>query len=396
LSGNRHFHRSFIIMKEWNTGYGLFEGKEPAGYCKMEIKNKRGKLQLYIQDMKPAESEQNIYDVVLVSNKEEVYPIKLTSIQIPEGGRGEYEIDFEPDDVRQSGFDIGQYHALAVVDRPLKLDKALRFPLVGYSDKRVELNWSDDVSSQLLGMYGETRPSKEDISNSEQNKVEEAKHILQDLDEPIEEQEFLQEQVDNSGTEQENSYDIEREEEEDQDMSIEALEDQPIEGQHMENQEDISELDSSQEIAEANLKSLDEENQSTYWSQVESYYNNLFDRHKKVTPFDDAVAEVDWIRVDNQNEWSYPTYSSYMPQQGYAVYNPYRNDESRLDHYLVGLVRNLGKVEYVVYAIPGIYSSVPPMSMHGFSRWLPVKNGYGAGYWLLYIDVKTGNIAYPY
>jgi hypothetical protein len=38
---------------------------------------------------------------------------------------------------------------------------------------------------------------------------------------------------------------------------------------------------------------------------------------------------------------------------------------------------------------------VPPMSVYGFSRWLPVKNGYGAGYWLLYIDAVTGNITYP-
>ncbi len=387
----------------------------------MEIKNNNGKLQLYIQDMKPADPQHNIYDVVLISNKEEVTPVKLTSIQIPEGGKGEYEINFESDDVRQSGYDIGQYHALAVVDRPLKLDKAFRFPLVGYSDKKVEINWSDGVSNQLMGMYGGRPFHKKDVSKiREQNsKIDQIQvlhnqevkqsHELQityepdesdEPDEPVAEQgNFEEELID---FEEDHEHQELQEQIEDTQEVKEAFRDFPIETyeeQPQENQEEILELDNAQVLAESNWEHINEVGQDSYWNQVEGYYNGLFDKHKKVTPFDDAVGEVDWIRVDNLNEWSYPSYPVYpvyLSHQAYAGYNPYRHDDNRLDHYLVGLVRNLGKVEYVVYAIPGIYSAVPPMSMHGFSRWLPVKNGYGSGYWLLYIDVKTGNIAYPY
>ncbi|NLB42759.1 MAG: hypothetical protein GX815_11000 [Clostridiales bacterium] len=389
--GNRQFHRSFIIMKAWSTGYGLYEGKEPAGYCKMEIKNNNGKLQLYIQDMKPTESQQNIYDVVLISNKEEISPVKLTSIQIPEGGKGEYEINFEPDDVRQCGYDIGQYHALAVVDRPLKLDKALRFPLVGYSDKKVEFNWTDDVSKQLMEIYGVPGLSKKDVTKIQNQKKEvEQNHVLQIRDESdelvLEQGYFKQKFVDLQEHQEHQEYIEDAQEVEEDSLSLAT---DILQEQDQEKLDEISKLEGTQVMDGENLKVTDEVGHNTYWNQVESYYNGLFDKHKKVTPFDDAVAEVDWIRVENQNEW-------YLPHQAYAAYNPYRYDENRLDHYLVGLVRNLGKVEYVVYAIPGIYSAIPPMSMHGFSRWLPVKNGYGAGYWLLYIDVKTGNIAYPY
>ena len=84
---NRQFHRSFIILKPQDRGYSLHDGKEPAGYVKLEIKNNLGKMQLYIQDMKPAMSQQAIYDIVLISKKQEVEPIKLTSIQV-ENGKG--------------------------------------------------------------------------------------------------------------------------------------------------------------------------------------------------------------------------------------------------------------------------------------------------------------------
>ncbi|NLC43078.1 MAG: hypothetical protein GX783_02215 [Clostridiales bacterium] len=386
MLANKQFHRSFIIMKAWDSGYELYEGKEPAGYCKMEIKNNNGRLQLYIQDMRAAEPQRNIYDVALISNKEEIAPIKLTSIQIPEGGKGEFEISFEAEDVQQSGHDIGQYHALAVVDRPLKLNQALRFPLVGYSDKRVELNWTDGVSKQLMGIYGATRlPNKgtTEIQKEQYRKIEQ-NHVMQiqDADEPLEEGGNFEEEVDIQ--QHLGQVDNTQDTEEVYQNSLPGI----LDDQAKEDQEHIPQMESAQVAGETNFENSDEMGQSSYWNQVEGYYNGLFEKHKKVTPFDDAVAEVDWIRVDNHNE--------HFPNQAYTGYNPYPHDENRLYHYLVGLVRNLGKVEYVVYAIPGIYSAVPPMSMHGFSRWLPVKNGYGAGYWLLYIDVNTGNIAYPY
>ena len=34
---NRQFHRSFIILKPQDSGYSLHDGKEPAGYVKLEI-----------------------------------------------------------------------------------------------------------------------------------------------------------------------------------------------------------------------------------------------------------------------------------------------------------------------------------------------------------------------
>ena len=440
--GNRQFHRSFIILKAWNTGYGLQDGKDPAGYAKLEIKNNQGNLHLYIQDMKPAEVNEAIYDVVLVSSKTEVEPVKLTSIQIPESGRGEYEIGFEPDNIRESGNEIGQYHGLAVVDRHLKGDRNFHFPLIGYSDKDVVLNWEEEVTKRLMTMYGITRNSGRPVVKGQERNPRVEKKTESKVNKVTDEPKQPEEQFGDSSqlfeSDDAQAGDVSQLFESDEaqvgDVSqlFESDEANGANGdvsaqigdssqlfksddaqigdvsQLFESDEaggDSSQLSYSQEQPQSDAEASHYSTQNgnpTYWSMVEEYYNRLFDNHRKVTPFDDIAGEVDWVRVENRYEPTYPTYQAYPSYQAYSpyqAYNPYpyyRSTENRLDHYLVGLVRNLGKVQYVVYGVPGIYSVVPPMSLHGFSRWLPVKNGYGAGYWLLYIDAMTGNIAYPY
>ncbi len=122
----------------------------------------------------------------------------------------------------------------------------------------------------------------------------------------------------------------------------------------------------------------------SYWDQTKDYFSQLFQNNARVWPFDD-IPETEWVRVEYPNPSPYSCYG--MTNYG---------SSGAADHYLVGLARHRGKVRYVIYGVPGIYSMVPPMPMEGFSRWLPEKNGYGAGYWLLYIDAISGNVAYPY
>ncbi|MGI6536957.1 MAG: hypothetical protein ACOX22_01075 [Caldicoprobacterales bacterium] len=382
MFGSRQFSRSFIILKVQDPGYGLYEGREPAGYGKLEIMNNHGSLLIYVQDLKPARQGQSIYDVVLVSNNDDIYPVKLTSIQIPDKGKGEYEITFDPRNVRESGNEIGQYHGLAIVDRDLKGERNLRFPLVGCSDKRVKLDWREGVTKQLIQMYGDA--VQNEPAESEQTQKEDASGIIEDVQdaqkesEPdmSEEAELAEESADDGPAEEELLFEEPVEnlssDEEDNEMHNESEKTgipEPEEESPL--QEDI--FEEAQFLSEniSDESSILSEYNNTYWSKVESYYNNLFKNHIKVMPFEDGIGEVDWIRVENWDPGSW------------------------FDHYLIGLHRHLGRVRYVIYGIPGMYTAVPPMSVYGFSRWLPVKNGYGAGYWLLYIDAVTGNITYP-
>lgn len=486
LLGGNYYHRSFIILKSNDSGYGLHDGKEPAGYCKIEIKRNQGKIQLYIQDMKPIEAQQGIYDVVLVSESMEIAPLKLTSIEIEDSGRGEYEIIFDPTNMHDSGLSVDMFHALAVVYRPLIGSGTLQYPLIGYSNKRVELDWKGTVTNKLNQIY-HPKSQNEPIMTQlvETDETEDAEAIS------IPEQEFapIQQNTEESPVSSIESNELQKAQVDDdiqttvegsvlneqQDMdaveNVEAAKDEEsfyrgLEGSYNANKdynvdetsnlapeeelinpgglinsdylanpdglidtnslmdntdEGLANIDTlsyddgltgnvgfdeipftGPEYAQAKMPDMEysqypgSENNpysmnlgnNTYWDKVKDYFIRLFENHKKVCPFDEVVGEVDWIRVEHRNE---PLYAHY-----YRPSDAYNNGSAYLDHYLVGLVRIQGMVQYVVYGIPGIYSAVPPMSMHGFSRWLPVKNGYGSGYWLLYIDAMTGDIAYPY
>jgi len=546
LLDNRQYHRSFIILKTQDSGFSLDDRKEAAGYCKMEIRNNQGKFMLYVQDMKPASPRQGIYDVMLLSSRDEVAPVKLTSIQVPDSGRGEYEIAFDPDDVRETGTPIDQFHAFAIVYRPLGEGHVLQYPLIGYSDKRVEMNWSGAVTEKLERFYGQKAPgryagpgpeSKEtpqeggllsvswrthgkkkaasgsdigtvsDEKNSsgakeisggdgrqsestysgrespeaiasahreaarkeaEQEKTARKKAEQEEAARKKAEQEKAarkeaeQEKTARKKTEQEEAarkkaeqektarkkaeqeeaarkkaeqeeaslefphfdppdiryiYDRTEEQDTETDLSEESLPDKDIleedtlDGNASEEAPDENSLyDRDTDINSPDTNGTEETGYAenvpydnimqepmppsnpagsypegrSYWDQTKDYFNQLFQNNARVCPFD-GIPETEWVRVENPNPSPYSCYG--MTDYG---------GNGAADHYLVGLARHRGKVRYVIYGVPGIYSMVPPLSMQGFSGWLPVKNGYGAGYWLLYIDAISGNVAYPY
>lgn len=134
-----------------------------------------------------------------------------------------------------------------------------------------------------------------------------------------------------------------------------------------------------------------------YWENVKDYFIRLFKTHRLIRPFDEDMGDAEWIRVQQQSPAGYPGY--YVDPYYIQDYQPYHHmylGGPYFDHYIVGLIRNQGKVKYVVYGIPSMYSMMPPINMTGFSRWVPIRNGYGMGYWLIYIDASTGCVVYPY
>ena len=74
----------------------------------------------------------------------------------------------------------------------------------------------------------------------------------------------------------------------------------------------------------------------------------------------------------------------------------------KYQHYIFGIVENQpDEATYYIYGIPGRYilSEQPYEGMTGFVYWHPLENKIPQrgdyGYWLLYVDAKTGNIAMP-
>lgn len=489
---SNNFNRFFVMLEPMDGGFGLNGGKEPAGYCKFEIRKNRGRLHIYLQDLKPIDKDKGIYELVLLSTRGGISPIRLAGLKIGEDGKYEEIMDFDPANINGSGHGLNMFQGIAVVP-VLKSEGKARIALTGLIDKRAEpdfrgiiADWlapshltgaeapegqamaetttkedlteeppkeewplaeedeADDIyaagyKAESLDAGGETIGGADlpaeadpmtrvpDSGGPDQNDIKDLAvdneaardddHFEYEITYP---NEYDKEPIDLEGAERANSTEgsgsagnlVTGEGTEDVE-STESLD--SLEGS------ESTEIDDSVETTEDAEFGADFDNLSpedfeyeytydepydyrdyfddlnkehykepagavTYWDKVKGYYNTLFESRKKVCPFD-APGEVDWVRIDGLKDD--PASNAYY---GWGGYHPGWN---RPDHYLVGLQREKGKVKYVIYGLPGMYSAVPPMSIYGLSKWLPKKNGQGMGYWLLYIDAETGEIAYP-
>ncbi len=61
-------------------------------------------------------------------------------------------------------------------------------------------------------------------------------------------------------------------------------------------------------------------------------------------------------------------------------------------YYVVGVVFEEGQEKYVCYGVPAKYSKTPPKELDGFCSFIPLSvfDMFGAGYWIMFQDAKTG------
>src|SRR5690606_34209752 len=102
----------FIIFQSKDRGYSFEEGKEPAGYCKLEIKRDRGKAYIYVQDIEAADSVNGMYELVLVPGRGGQIPQTLGILEVDKRGRGENTIEFNPYNVGESGQGLDEFHGI--------------------------------------------------------------------------------------------------------------------------------------------------------------------------------------------------------------------------------------------------------------------------------------------
>ncbi|HZK34804.1 MAG TPA: hypothetical protein VFD33_05805 [Bacillota bacterium] len=379
---SNYFHRSFVMLRTKDKGFNHLSGKEPSGYCKLETRKNFGRIQVYIQDLKAVDPGKGTYDLILVSDSSSIPPLKLLAIWPEEDGKFERAISFNPYNVEDSNYGIESFQGIGVVFRQRDGGMAMGFPLVGYRDKYISFDWEGNIRDQLASLHKD----KQQVGLEES--LNEGHQEDQPTPEPAHEEPAHKEPA-HEGTQLGDDLLSIWEEVEEQELSDSEIDypndfDQEplaIDGDSNESQyDDEIDDDTYKEAYKPEVEDM------TYWGKVKEYFEGLFDRHRRLCPFD-TVGEEDWVRIEHRDDPA----SSYFKRPG----GMYGLDMNSIDHYLVGLRREEGRVQYVIYAIPGVYTAVPPMSIHGLSKWLPVRGGYGTGYWLLYIDAKTGEIAYP-
>ncbi len=106
---------------------------------------------------------------------------------------------------------------------------------------------------------------------------------------------------------------------------------------------------------------------SGYYIGIQDKVDELFVVYPSEEKLTATIPDSEWVRINYDNE----------------------------DYYVVGRLKENGKVAYVGYGVPGKEAIKPPKVAEGIANFLPISgldNGYD-GYWLFFQDADTGKIS---
>lgn len=106
---------------------------------------------------------------------------------------------------------------------------------------------------------------------------------------------------------------------------------------------------------------------SGYYIGIRDKVDELFVVYPSEEKLTAAIPDSEWVRINYDNE----------------------------DYYVVGRLKENGKVAYVGYGVPGKEAIKPPKVAEGIANFLPINgldSGYD-GYWLFFQDADTGKIS---
>ena len=159
--------------------------------------------------------------------------------------------------------------------------------------------------------------------------------------------------------------------------------DKQLDAEEIENELDNSGLDFDEQLKEEIEKEIDknvedrcencrykkcfveEEKSLAFYSKLKNQIDRLFEENPSEEYLEKIIPNSKWVKVEYE-------------KQG--------------DYYVIGLIEENGKLEYISYGVPGVFQNTPPKELSGYPVWLPLdsekKDGFG--YWLVYQNANTG------
>ncbi|MDI6619803.1 MAG: hypothetical protein QME45_14310 [Clostridiales bacterium] len=158
MSARKSYNRFFIIFQEEDKGYGISPDRPPTGYAKIETRNDKSKVTMYVQNLKFFESAECLYKCYLISHQDDKdCTVYLGIMNIDELGRGESTWESGSLNAFNSKTPIEKFNGAAVVAE--RKDTAdIIAPLAGYMSKE-KFEWR----YRLL----ETKKQQKDSENKE-------------------------------------------------------------------------------------------------------------------------------------------------------------------------------------------------------------------------------------
>ena len=138
---SRRYSRNFIPLKQDNSKHNL-DFRPSLGRCVIEIKDGKGKINIYAQGIKPKTE----YHLELIGfDKGNVKSVDLGKFEVDNYGKGEFVQYFDPDNM-----DSNKIEDFNVVSIMVKDNNQISSALVGYIGN--EIDWQDKYIASAINM----------------------------------------------------------------------------------------------------------------------------------------------------------------------------------------------------------------------------------------------------
>ncbi|EYE89855.1 hypothetical protein Q428_00140 [Fervidicella metallireducens AeB] len=369
MTTKKSYNRYFIIFQEEDKGFGIAIDKQPTGYTKIETRNGKCKITVYVQNLIKEKGPYNC--ILLDATKTPAVLAKLGEIKIDDTGRGETWWEYPEDNIADTNTAFDRFNVAAVVVG----EDTVISPLSGYVGKE-RLIWKDKLPQKTRAYETDEHEDNiidEEILDEEGLKFKEYEKSIRDKAiENMDMDYFMPEGV---------QSDVVRSEDDDTEEKME-YNDNYQEEIYAGNFEDVENRKEKRfaDIFHKLLKNFQEENQvimgmkNVRWWKI-PYNVDIPMVENKYYPYHCAIHHL-------KMTYPYINYIKYFKKHG---------------HYYFGLkYDDRGEIKYIIYGIEGRNMPMehPYMGMTGFVKWMPANNK-SNGMWLMYYNPYTGCIMIP-
>ena len=332
----RNYRRQLLMLYEEDAGFEKGPAEKPAGFLKLEVRGSVGLLTSLVQNLKDIKDEGLVYKGFIGASEGPAF-IDTGTIPVDGRGRGESSWRFDPENVGGTGYGIDSFDVFGVMScKPANRGPGIACPLAGHTGKPRE-DWKELLRESFEEELHMPEPGEKVAQPSapEPQQPPEALREGEPLQAPgaLREGEPLQAPALREG-------------EPEQPPGV-LREGEPEHGTRQARPE------------------------PTKHSGLERVIGEALDFYPGVQPFERPEPGCRWWRINSYG-------------------------------YLFGIKYNQNSgIRYYIYGIPGVYNTQAHMQMeaYGFLKWHPLKGESHIpgerGYWLAYVDAKTGVLADP-
>ncbi|WP_027309477.1 hypothetical protein [Caloramator sp. ALD01] len=354
MSAKKSYSRYFIILQEEDKGFGIAIDKQPTGYTKIENKNGKCKITVYVQNLV---KEKGPYVCYLIdTTKNPLYTARLGEVPVDDTGRGEIWWEYKEDNVADTGLNVDKFNVSTIVVEA----EQTNFPLVGYVGKE-RASFKDRFVVKKRTVEEPKEEVKVEVEVKDEVVEKEAEKFIEYENEIKKEVMKLEEVKEDKKDEEDTIYD-------------EAAQVELIRNEELKIKKQQKHANYFEEILRdfEEVDGITEEYSNCRWWKVKLDYDIKL-KDNKYYPYYCAIYHI-------KMAYPYINYLKYCKNTGYYYFGiKYDKD---------------GEVKYLLYGIEGEndVKSQPYSGMTGFIKWIKVKD---KGMWVMTYNPYNGCIMIP-